>query len=83
MTRDVDVSRIPHPIAPPGLRDRLSCLIGRHQRLGRMVSWDGRNFRSVCRYCRAPLYKHGNTRWRAVVQRKDVLLLTYRPDPEA
>ena len=41
------------------------------------------NFRTVCRHCRAPLYKHGNRRWRAVAMRKDVLLLTYRPDAEA
>ena len=69
-----------HPIARATLRDRLSCLIGRHQRLGRLVRWDGRDFRTVCRHCRAPLYKHGNVRWRAVNQRKDVLLLTYRSD---
>lgn len=59
---------------------RLICAIGRHHRLGRAVTWDGYDFRSVCRFCGRPMYKHGNVRWRPVPRtREKTLLLTYRP----
>jgi hypothetical protein len=57
---------------------RLICLFGSHRRVGRSVWWDGYDFRSVCRRCGAPLYKHGNVRWRRVpAKRNKLLMLTH------
>ena len=57
---------------------KFSCLFGAHRRRAAAVWWDGFDFRSKCRHCGVPLYKHGNKRWRRLDPKREALFLRYQ-----
>lgn len=42
----------------------IKCALGRHEPKRRDVTWDGRNYRGVCRHCGTEIIRISSKNWR-------------------